>query len=337
MNRLNLSAIRPIAALVRGVCPTDSRIPGWVSEAQERLMCRGRWLGSFIRYRFCTRAACVTLPRQIETVEAWALCSTPGIIRNQWYEYAGTGGLRDEDSGCGTTLIDRGTAPTFDDISGAASKINVLASVTESASARILIQGWDQNANWIRTQDAGTWVDGEYVSITTSGAQTTNLFSNLTGVQKPVTNGPITLWERPLALGTNLNQLAYYEADETLPIYRRYQVPGLPDTGACCGQDSECSDRAVTLMAKLQHIPVTLDTDWLILGNRTAFKLELMAIAKEEMNLFEEAMNHEARALAQLEYELSSYEGDGVVPVLRVDNSGIFGSGIENIIGSPFA
>lgn len=338
MNRLNLRDVRPVAAEVLGVCPTDARIPGLVSEAQERMMCRGKWVGSVCRYRFCTQASCVTLPRQIESVEAWALCSAPGMVRDKWYEYAGTGGLRSDTSGCGTVLLDRGTACSFNDMSGVASKINVLPTVAEAAGARILLQGYDENANWIRTQDAGAWVDGEYVAITGATARSTKTFTNLTGVQKPVTNGTVNLFEWPTSTQANLQQLAQYESDETLPIYRRYLIPGLSETSACCGATDACADKAVTLMAKLTHIPVFNDNDWLILGNRAAFKLMMMAIVKERKNLFEAAMAHEAKALAQLEYELSSYEGDGVVPVLRVQHPDLFGGGgIENIVSIRLA
>lgn len=338
MNRLNLAAIRSDIADVAGVCSTDTRIPGWVNEAQERLMTKGRWVGAVVRYRFCVAESCLTLPRQVETVEAWALCDTPMTVRDRWYEFIDNGpGQQRSDLGASLNLIDRGTACTYRDPSGTSSLINVVAAVAESASARILLQGYDENANWVRTQDAGVWIDGEYVAITAAGTRSTRKFTNLTGVSKPLTNGPVNLFEWPSTLGANLQQLAYYEHDETTPIYRRYLLPNIANVSACSTATSSCADKTVTALVKLRHLPVFVDNDWLILGNRAALKLMVQAIFKERRNLFDEAAVYEAKALRELESELSSYEGDGVVPVLRVAGADVWGGAIENAISARFS
>lgn len=338
MNRLSLSSVKPTIARVLGVCVTDTRIPGYVSEAQERLMLKDKWVGTTLRYRMCLSQSCLTLPRQIETVEAWALCDQPMQVRNKWYEYAQNGpGQRRHDLGSPNQLIDRGTACVYQDMSGPTSFVNVQAAVAESASARILLRGYDENANWIRTEYpvAGTWIDGESVAINTTGTRSTKKFSSITEVVKPATNGPVNLFEWPAALGANYQQIAYYESDETLPIYRRYLIPGLADAGACSNAQNACANKTVTVIAKLRHIPVSNDNDFLILQNISALKLMVMAIIKEERNLWQEAMTYEAKAISELQNELSSFEGDGVTPILRLEHPDLFGGYVENDIESP--
>lgn len=337
MNRLNFSAVKPVIGRVLGVCQTDARIAQYTNEAQERLMLKDKWVGTTIRYRLCLSSSCVTLPRQIETIEAWALCDQPMQIRNRWYEFVQNGpGQRRQNLGSPNQLIDRGTSCLFHDMDNTTSLVNVVANVPEAAGAKILLRGYDENAQWIRTEypGPGTWIDGEYVAINTTGTRSTKKFSSITEVVKPVTNGPVNLFE--WVNGANFQQIAYYESDETLPIYRRYLIPGLEQAGNCQNTSTDCCEnKSVTVIAKLRHIPVSNDNDFLILQNIGALKLMVMAILKEERNLFQEALGYEAQAVKLLQDELSSFEGDGVTPVLRLEHPDLFGGYVENDIESP--
>lgn len=337
MNRLTLGATRPTIARVIGTCQSDARVVSYLNEAQERLIPKGKWVGTLVRYRVCLNNSCITIPRQVETIEAWALCNFPGTVRNAFYEFVENGpGLRTDKCGSPHQLIDRGTACVFNDMSGSNSFVNVQSAVAEAADARILIRGYDQNAQWIRTQEpaaSGTWIDGEYVAINTTGTRSVNKFSSVTETIKPVTKGPVNLYEWPQALGANFQQIAYYESDETIPIYRRYLIPNIANSGTCCGAESDCEDKSVTLLVKLRHMPVANDNDFLILGNIAALKLMVMAILKEERNLFDEAQAYEAKAVGELQNELSSYEGDGVVPVIRFASPDIYGGAVVNALG----
>ncbi len=334
MNRLRLTDVRSAIARVMNVCSTDSRVRDLANEAHRRLVAKGKWVGTVQRYRICTgTSACLTWPRQIETIEAYQICNTPGTVRNQWYEYVGHGpGLLDEDDNWFHQLVDRGTAVAFDDIIGTTKRIRVVSDVGESATARILLQGYDENANWIRTQDAGSWIDGEYVTISTGGNNSTKKFTSLTGVIKPTTNGPVRLYEYDDTTGTFSKALAYYENDETVPIYRRSMIPGLNNLSGCDG-DSTCDNTKVTIIAKLRHIDVVNDNDFFLLGSISALKLMVMSILKEERNLIEEAIVYESRAIKELQDELSSFEGDGALPVLKTESSETWGAGVLTPIG----
>lgn len=330
MNRLRLADVRVPVARVLNECATSDNVRTYANEAHRRLVQRGKWFGTLQKYQICvSNTGCLAWPRAIETIEAYWLCSTPGIIRNGFYETLTNGPGLLNDSGYCNILVDRGTSCTFDEIDGVVSKVMVQADVTEAAGKRILIRGYDQNAAWIRTQTTdGTWIDGEYVTIGTLASYTTNLFTKITETIKDVTNGPVRLWQYDTTLGLATRALAYYEPDETLPIYRLSQVPGLACSHGCGSSGTGCQSNSVTVLAKLRHIDTVVDNDFFLLGNLAAIKLMVMAILKEERNLIGEAQAYEAKALQELQAELSNYEGDGAVPAVKTESSLTWGAGV---------
>lgn len=314
------------------MCASDSRIPTYLNEAVLRLLPKGKWVGTLARYRICVSAACLSWPRAIETIEAFAICNGPGTVRSGWYEFADFGwGQIHSDYCVGNQLIDRGHAPAFDDITGTNKKIRVYCDLSVDVGKSILLQGYDENGNWILTNNGET--NGEEVVLAMPYVDTDNLFTGLTGVQKEVTKGNVRLYE--LNTSTSAQKpLAIYEPDETLPEYRRSLVPGLTNRGVCCGTDaSECEKKTVTVIAKLKFIPVVNETDWVMIGNVPALKDMCQSIQKREDNLITEALAYEASAVRELESELSSFYGDGTVDPIRSMNSGIFSySGVESLI-----
>jgi hypothetical protein len=337
MNRLRLADVRTPLARVLNECNSSTRLVDLANEAHRRLVAKGPWVGTQQRYRICiSNTGCLVWPRQVETIIAWWRCDMPGTVRNGWYEVSGNGpGLLNSDDMQTGTLIDRGTSATFDEITGTASKVKVVSDVAESGSPRILLRGYDQNAAWIRTQDAGTWIDGEYVDISNNPNYTSNYFTKITEVVKDSTSGPVRLWEYDTLLGTVTRALAYYEPDETLPIYRASIIPGfsnLHGCGSCCGDDNDstCTNNQLTVIAKLRHIDVRVDNDFFLLGNLAAIKIMAMAILKEERNLFDESIAYELKAVKELQDELNSYEGDGAVPIIRTESPNTWGAGVLN-------
>lgn len=337
MNKLRLADVRTPIARALNVCATSDEVVSIANESHRRLVAKGKWVNTIARYRICTSSeGCLTWPRQVETIEGWQLCDCPGVIRNQWYEFqqSGPGLLTSEDCMC-RTMVDRGTRVTFDDIYGTDKKLKVISDVTEDDDAQILVQGYDQNANWIRTLVDGEWIDGEYIDITTAGAFSTNYFTNITGIIKPVTNGPVRLLEYDTTLATVTKALGYYENDEKVPIYRASMIPSLGHRDGCGNVDEDgeqCETKQITVIAKLRHIDVVNDNDFFLLGNLAAIKLMAMAILKENRNLFEESMAYEAKAIKELQDELSSYEGDGALPTMKQESPETWGAGVLNYV-----
>lgn len=317
MNRLTLGDCRDEVAEVADLCATDDRVVSLVNQAQRRLLLRGKWVGSVQRYRIAVTDAEVTWPRQVTTVEAVSFCDSPGTVRNGWWEFLGYGtGQVHGDSQWWRNLVDRGQACLFTDITPGQTnrQVRVYADVAEASTSYITIQGYDENANWIRTLDGSTWIDGEKVLISTTPTLSTKKFTSVTGVLKPITNGPVRIYEYNTDTTSNVQQIAYYEPDETRPVYRRSLLPGIMEMPTCDDTDNRC----ITVAVKLRHIPVRNDNDWLILGNLDAIKLGAQAIQKERRDLFAESQAYWSQAVSELEKELREYQGDGAVVTPRI-------------------
>lgn len=332
--KVTLGDLKDDIAEMLSVCPSDSRVAQYVNESQERLVIRGKWLGCYGRYRVCLNNGCITWPRHIETIEAFAVCDWPGPVRNEWFEFNENGyGLLSDGACPGNTLIDRGETCAFDDITKGKldRKIKVYSDIAEDSSSRITLQGYDENGNWIRTLVSGVWIDGEQVAMNTTGTLTTKLFTSLVAVLKPVTLGNIRLYEYDTIGAANFRSLAIYDPDETRPLYRRSLVPGLGSE--CCVSDDEdldtCNKSTVTVMAKLRHIPVATDSDWLMLRSPAAIRLGVMAILKEKKDLLQEAEMYWGKAITELERGLQSYQGDGAISAPRVMTNDAWGGNVE--------
>src|SRR6478735_5090828 len=197
--RLTLAAATPLLArfAVQGACATDPRVLEKINEARQRRMEKPQmWKGKVQRFLFCASKACVTLPREIETVEAATVCNQPMKMRGPWYDVLdsgpGSGGLCNTDA-----VIDRGDGyVTFADFDQPRN-VKVYADVPETSTARMLLQGFDENGNRVRTWDDrdSAYVDGEYVAISNeSPAVSVTVFSVLDGIQKPETNGYVRVY-----------------------------------------------------------------------------------------------------------------------------------------------
>lgn len=345
----NLKASRIPAVL--NVSPDDPRFTAYLNEACERIFFSGEnFFDLTQKFAMCVYNGCLTFPRRVAAIESLWACNTPITIRNQWFEnldsgpllQTGNGGCNSNGSGnqgrnpffnnCGFgNSYDRGTACTFQDIRGLNKKIRVYADVAEAADAVITLQGYDENGIWIRTQVDGEWIDGEQVAISTTPTVSTKLFSNLVAVQKPVTNGNVRLYEYNTDT-TDQRAIAVYEPSETNPSYRRSFIPGLENARCCdtnnCDDDSEDSDTAcrrvkVTAIARLEFVPVSADSDWVIPGNIPALKDMMQAVRFMEMNDPVMAAACSGRAFDLLRRQLRHYLGHAVVQPVRRQASAV--------------
>ena len=325
--KLTLGDIRTTIAKVLSLPNTDARVANYINEAQERLMYKGKWPGTLAKYAITTSDGTITWPRQLEAIESVAVDDTPGIIRNQWYEFLEAGpGLRDSTDGDDLTLIDRGEAVCFSDVDttdGKYKRLKVFSTNDADSGKTMVLQGYDEGGNWIRTQDGSSHIDGEKVTlgIAASPVLTGSKFSILSGVIRDETNYNVELKEYN-TYDTTERLIAEYEPTETRPSYRRSLIPGLPDT----------STKTVTVIGKLRFAPAKNDNDWLYIQFEAALKLMVMAIRKEETN-DPEAGRYEAKAVGLLQDQLMHHIGDGTVAVPRFINVNTFGGGsVANLV-----
>lgn len=332
-------------ARVLGVCEDSEEVPLRLNEAQTRLLNRPeKPVGSLVRYRICAgESGCFSWPRFVRTIEAFAICNTPGTIRDVTYEFVGPpvgNGLLGETSWPGTTLIDRGTFCAYDNISATPTvpkSIQLIATNAADVGKRVILRYYDSSGNKKYSSIDGVVQEGERLVLPAPPAYVTTssnvMQDGLYAVTKEVTEYPVLMYQIN-ALLVQEKLLARYEPSEQNPIYRQSFVPGFTQTPGCCGATDDCTNnKAVTALVKLQHIPVVVDNDPLVLGNLPAFKLMCLSILREEQNRFDESLAFEAKANKELDGELASYMGDGVVLTMRVQGNGLFGSGQD--VGYP--
>lgn len=328
--------IKNAVARVLSMNTTDARVAEYTSRAQERLLHKGKWVGTYGRYRVCVNDSCLTWPREIETIEAAAACGVPLDVRNGWYEFLGTGpGVQDSDSGCANGLIDRGDAIAFDDIKGAGKKLALYADNAADVGAQVLIRYYDSNGNKYFTTDAdGKPIEGEHLTLVAPPAYvySTNevMLGGFYGVIKPVTKRMVRAYQYTV-VGGALKPLAYYEPDETNPSYRRSLIPGL---GNFCSSedDSECARNTIDIVGKFRHRVVRKDSDALIIESGEALRLMVQSIRKSEDNLFQDAMQYEALAVSVLNDQLKHWLGDGAVVPLRIVGAESWGGSVPNLV-----
>jgi len=318
----------PEALNLRG---TDPRFVQYVNEATERLLSMGHWHGTVQRFRMVPVAGVLTFPPQIATIEAVAINGEVGSVRDYWYEFMGDG-LGIQNPGCSSGLpqaIARGNYPTFGEISPPGKKVRMVCERAEDAGKPILVMGRDDQGNWIRTQVAGAWQDGEYIPLAedfgpSSGANSVNNFAAISDVVLPA--GRVgQCWMYEYTDSTYQVMIGQYQYWETNPSYTRYFFPSI---------GNNATNVTVEVMAKLAFIPVAVDSDYLILGNLAALKLGCLAVKAEEDGRYSDA--------SLLWYGGTRKDGVkliGAVNILNEELDHYLGSGREmsmNIRGEAF-
>jgi len=308
------------------MCDDDPRVVDKVNSVQVRLLHMGRWVGTYQHYRFCVRSACITLPWQLETIEACARDNVPGLIRGEWYQY-----IKDGYGLLGSTPIDFQDLgdgwPAFDDVVGTDKKLRVYSDRAEAADATILLEFYNENKLPVSTVDGVEIINGEKVAISQVQTDTVNfcMANGLVAVHKPITNGNVFLYEYDTVTATQ-KLLAFYEADETLPNYRRYSIPYCNSNA-----DDECSVQTVDIIAKKRFIPARKLTDILIIGNTEAVITGSIALRMERNNEFVNSNLYWALAKSILDQELEHFMGDGAQDVVQASDP-IENGGILNLI-----
>jgi hypothetical protein len=175
-----------------GICPTDPLLMARVNEAQERLLNKGLYAGTYGRYSVCVYGGCITLPREFESILGYNFGGFPAQVYNQWYEFMANGpGM--VQAGDWRQLIDRGYVPCFRSLPGQ-SFIRVYTDLNEESISTILFRGSDINNNRVQTLEnseyieSNSYIDGEKLNLLTGSpsgnsvcyvTHTTSLFNGV--------------------------------------------------------------------------------------------------------------------------------------------------------------
>lgn len=325
MPRLRLYDVRlsRLPELV-GKCQGDvAGICQYVNAAQRRLlMCREAgdegWYGTWSEVAFnlvSRNNPYITCPREVARLERIDLCGRPCWIQNQFYEYLdfGNGRMpkRHHDSDCLRMAYTRNNVFTFTDQSISPCTLRIYTSdpADQADGNRVFLQGLDQNGSQIYTTDGLTEVMGEFVVVGTPFADSTYQYSQITGIQKDVTVGFIQIFQVDPVTG-NQTLLLTMEPSETVAGYRRYYLNGLPPS--CCNAPTTTVPLQVTAIAKLELVPVAVDTDYLLIGNLEAITEEVQSVRYSEIDsesAKKMAQEKHLQAIRLLQGELVHYLG----------------------------
>jgi len=155
-----------------GMCADNPQLLARVNEAQERLLNKGLYAGTYARYCVCIYGGCITLPREFESILGYNFSGSPAQVYNQWYEFMANGpGM--VDAGDWRQLVDRGFVSTFRSLPGQ-SFIRVYTDLIEDATSTILFRGSDRNSNRIQTIQGGAYADGEILNLLTGSPSGTS-------------------------------------------------------------------------------------------------------------------------------------------------------------------
>lgn len=260
----------------------------------------------------------VTLPRELMSIKRAGHVGSDGTfrvpIRNQWYQFHLNG------PGIWNPENPRVAPVAFEDIGDgyctfqdppSAFKLRIVTDVAETGN--ITFYGFDTNGAPIYTGTTlGTTLDLSLAPLT--GSQ---VFLALAGVVKPQTNGRVSLYsvDNVTAVTT---LIAVYEASETVPSYRRYQVTGVTN-----------EDRTFKALCKRAYVEAKMDNDYLYPDNLGAIKLALMALSCESKQDQGQADYYWNKSVQTLNAQLEEWQGD-VGFTIQVQNHAFAGSGIRN-------
>lgn len=331
---LRFSDVKAAVAHALNYVPTDSRVLDYVNRCCERLIEGMRAKGTTQRYRVCVNNSCLVLPRQIETVEAFAICNAPGTVRGHWWEFHQGGPGVQAYNDCFTNhLIQNDEVASFDNVVGTGKKLAIYNDVAESGSTTVNLQFYNSSGQWVRSLSGSSYIDGETLAIGSPAGTYTYTSAEcraggFVAAIKSRTNGIIRLWEYDVATG-DLRALAVWEPDEEVPRYRSLLIPGLTQLAA---DGSSCEARTLIIRGKARFIPVFNDNDFLQIHSREAIRLGCQAIAKEEKDMMGDAANYWQMAFRVLDAQLAHYNGAGSSQPIQIINAGVPGNTVMNLV-----
>lgn len=322
MRRKNYGDVKSALARVAGqsgLSSSDARLIATVNEAQERLSTMGEWPWMYERIRFCQYESLVTLPASYEALTSVVLSGSPIPMVDPWFEFVEDGGGPQDSVAEYNVVIPRGEAPVYRQSCGTAQVITVYSDQDERVAGvrpKIRICGIDENANIVRTQSGGVWIDGEEVELrgdhADNYATTTSKFSQVTSVTKARTNGTVTLnYVSAAAVET---QAARYQHYDVNPSFRVYHLPNIP----------KGTTQLIQARVRRRLIDVVSDNDPMTVTNISALKAAVRAVSYGDQGKTAEAEAEFGLARNILNQEANLYKGGQPKQPMTVKMAGGF-------------
>lgn len=308
-----------------GKCSTDvAGVCAIINSATMRLLWAvetgdSSWWGcwSELAYNLTQANPYFVLPRGYSGVIGIDVCSYPIALHNAQWEFLRFGfGKLPKSTSCAPNrcapleALDRGTVPT--QLPGVVpnNKLRVYLSDSGDVGKRVLLQYNDANGIPIRTLDGVVEVLGEFVTLTAPFVDASSEYSLVTGVQKDPTLANVSIYTVDMTTGDQ-SLISTMEPSETIGDYRKFFVSGLPKN--CCNVPVVTAGTTqVQVLAKRDFVPVSVVTDYLVIGNIEALTREAQAIRYSEMdssNAKQMEANEHRMAVRLLQGQLVANEG----------------------------
>ena len=251
-------------ALYRIVNPSDRNDPQFLealNEVCERFTYSGKWDGSIVQVDFASSLGFITLPQEYLSVVGCQFYNAPVATFTQFAEYCETGyGQIDETQGRTQALYDAGDGFCTQADLTVDSTLRIKTGTADDDGLVVRLFGEDADGKEIFS-DGSRGVD---LTLTFPSADTTQVFSKVTGIQSQPLSANWSLWGVASAVET---QIGAYKPNEERPNYRRYK------TGV--------TTEAIRVICHRRHILMTEETDWVIPGYTSVLRQGLEAVMQE--------------------------------------------------------
>lgn len=279
---------------VLGICQADTpRICEYINSAELRMINSKEagdegWWGTWaeIAFNVTQTNPYWTAPRNIARIAAVNICDEPIEVNGQLFEYLafGNGRMPKTWATCDCNpqqIFTRNVSPTWYPLCNPPKIIRVYCDDVADISKRILIAGKDSNDKEIYSIDVLNEVTGEYITLNQPFADALNQFNTVTAIQKDFTVGEVHVYQVDPITGDE-SLLVTMQPSETTAAYRRYYFDSIPRD--CCNGNAASAVVGVRAIAKLDHVPVAVDTDYTLIQNMEAFIEECQSIRYSEMD-----------------------------------------------------
>ena len=332
-----LDARKAVAKYVLGGrCFSDSSVLNAINESIEILIDEGDWKHTVQKIVMATTNKCIALPKGVETILKANYCRNPMNVWTHGWEFLSSGPGTLEyggDNGIYNDMADMGWHPTFYPLGGLSLKLLALSTDASDVDLKIKIWGragilqeevFDNLSPDGRGESLGIiqWdggVDGSLDKSVYSVSKTANDYRQITRIEKPVTNGYVTLVG--IDDDDNIAFLAKYSPLETVPSYRRYRVTGMGKT--------EASN--IVMLVKMGYYPLVNDEDVLSIQHLPAIRQMIMAQQEKRDGEFQKGIALHADAVRLLHQQLGNAIRNTAEFDVRVEGGYEFGS-TPNII-----
>lgn len=340
MVRRTLGQVKPMLAQTAGqsgMPVADALLTEYVNNAVQELMNEGDWPGVVDRwhFRFNETTALVTLPWFLDRLIDVTVDDVPLEIRSPWYEFVqyGPGIQREADQdrvnrrAWVNVVMDRGDVPTQHNLPLEPSPwtLNFQPLQSEEPTTTANVQGLDEDGNFIRTFQItsgtnGDWVNGENVVLSsgTGTYSTTQQFKSIVSVSfNQQRYGPIVL---TATNGTTI-PLSTIQFDEPNTSYRQYFIPHLWRQNT-----TDYNHRIILARCRRRFVPVSEDTDTLIIGNVLALQQMMRAQWFRNVPDPQQEAICKANAIDLMRKEAMAYMGKARVPSLTIQRGNPIGA-----------